>query len=75
MKLDRVQIEQFKSEGYLFIPDCFSAAEASRLLQESHKVYAMDREEVVRESSGVARTAFQHTPTMKDFAYWVPIRA
>tara|TARA_B100000745_G_scaffold35436_1_gene21993 strand:+ start:493 stop:1281 length:789 start_codon:yes stop_codon:yes gene_type:complete len=58
MKLDHDQIEQFKSEGYLFIPDCFSAAEASRLLQESHKVYAMDREEVVRESSGVARTAF-----------------
>ena len=58
MKLDRDQIEQFKSEGYLFIPDCFSTAEASRLLQESHKVYAMDREEVVSESSGVARTAF-----------------
>jgi len=65
MKLDRDQIEQFKSEGYLFIPDCFSATEASRLLQESHKVYAMDREEVVREN----------TPTMRDFAYWVPIRA
>ena len=58
MKLDRDQIEQFNSEGYLFIPGCFSATDAFRLLQESCKVYAMDREEVVRETSGVARTAF-----------------
>ena len=58
MKLDCDQIEQFNSEGYLFIPGCFSATDASRLLQESNKVYAMAREEVVREKSGVARTAF-----------------
>ena len=58
MKLEQQQIEHFHSEGYLFIPDCFSATETSRLLEESYKVYAMDREEVVRENSGVARTAF-----------------
>ena len=58
MELEQSQIEHFHSEGYLFIPDCFTAAETSRLLEESHKVYAMDREEVVRENSGVARTAF-----------------
>jgi len=69
MKLDCDQIEQFNSEGYLFIPGCFSATDASRLLQESNKVYAMAGEEVV-----LPVLLSQHTPTMRDFAYWAPIR-
>ena len=71
MELEQSQIEHFHSEGYLFIPDCFSATETSRLLEESYKVYAMDREEVVRENSGVARTAFAaHTYNAVAPRFW-----
>ena len=58
MKLDRDQLEKFHTEGFLLLPDCFSSGESYKLLQEANKVYQMDRQEVVREKSGVARTAF-----------------
>ncbi len=58
MKLSEAQIAQFEREGYLFLPECFSRAEAAMLRAEADAVYALDREEVWRESSGVARTAF-----------------
>ncbi len=52
------QLRQFEDEGYLFLPDCFSLHEALMLRAEADVVYAMERDEVVREKSGVARTAF-----------------
>ena len=52
------QVEQFQREGYLFLPECFSADEATVLREAAHDVFALDREEVWREKSGVARTAF-----------------
>lgn len=58
MKLTKEQLEEFDSRGYLFLPNLFSEQEALVLKQESQKVYASDRKEVWRESSGVARTAF-----------------
>lgn len=58
MKLSQDQIEQFQREGYLFLPECFSADEATVLREAAHDVFALDREEVWREKSGVARTAF-----------------
>ncbi|MCY4430419.1 MAG: proline hydroxylase, partial [Rhodospirillales bacterium] len=58
MKLSREELERFDNEGYLFRPSCFSAAEAAVLRRAADDVFAMDREEVWRESSGVARTAF-----------------
>ncbi len=58
MKLDKQQLRQFDEQGYLFLPGCFSIEEAHTLKQASKEVYAMQREEVWRESSGVARTAF-----------------
>jgi ectoine hydroxylase len=58
MKLSEEQLEEFDREGYLFMPACFSAEEASLLKQASSDVYAMEREEVWRETNGVARTAF-----------------
>ncbi len=57
MKLTREQLDQFDTEGYVFLPECFSREEAALLKREADDVYAMDREEVWRESSGVARTA------------------
>ncbi|MEQ9642686.1 MAG: phytanoyl-CoA dioxygenase family protein [Alphaproteobacteria bacterium] len=58
MKLSQDQIGQFEREGYLFLPECFSADEAQVLRGAARDVFALDREEVWRETSGVARTAF-----------------
>ena len=58
MKLGNEQLRQFHEEGYLFLPECFSRAEAAMLLDEAQVIYATDREEVWREETGVARTAF-----------------
>ncbi len=52
------QLRQFEEEGYLFLHCCFSPQEAAMLRAEADAVYAMERDEVVREKSGVARTAF-----------------
>ena len=58
MQLTTQQVEEFDREGYLFLPGLFSEEEAGLLRAEADKVYAMDREEVFREKTGVARTAF-----------------
>ncbi|MGI9411718.1 MAG: phytanoyl-CoA dioxygenase family protein [Hyphomicrobiaceae bacterium] len=58
MKLTDQQLKQFDEEGWIFIPDCFSEEEVAVLSSEAEKIYAVDREEVWRESSGAPRTAF-----------------
>ncbi len=58
MRLSEQEIARFEEEGYLFFPGCFSPEEAALLKGEADAVYALEREEVWRESSGVARTAF-----------------
>ena len=58
MKLTDAELEQLDEEGYLFFPGRFSPEEARLLKQAADDVYAMEREEVWREKSGVARTAF-----------------
>ena len=58
MRLTDEQLTQFDQQGYLFFPDTFSPDEAAYLRQEADTVYAIDRKEVWRESSGAARTAF-----------------
>jgi ectoine hydroxylase len=58
MKLTPEQLGEFDEQGYLFLPECFSRDTAAMLLDEAHRIYAMDREEVWREDSGAARTAF-----------------
>jgi L-proline 4-hydroxylase len=58
MLLTDEQLLEFDKDGYLFFPSKFSPEEAALLKQEADNVYAMDRKEVWRESSGVARTAF-----------------
>ena len=62
MKLSQEQLDFFHREGWLFLPERFDAEEIDLLRREADAVYAMDREEVWREKSGVARTAFaSHT--------------
>ncbi len=58
MKLSRDQLAEFEDRGYLFLPEVFSGAEAGVLRAEAERVFALDREEVWRETSGAARTAF-----------------
>jgi ectoine hydroxylase len=58
MKLTEQQIKEFNGSGYLFFSNTFSAAEVKVLKQAATDVYGQQREEVWRENSGVARTAF-----------------
>ena len=58
MRLLKKQIDRFEAEGYIFLPEVFSRHEAALLRREAEHVFALDREEVWRESSGTARTAF-----------------
>lgn len=58
VQLSKQELERFEKEGYLFFPEVFSREETDLLKSEAETVYALDREEVWRESSGVARTAF-----------------
>lgn len=58
MRLTDEELKQFDEQGYLFFPGKFSPEEAALLKREAEAVYAMERKEVWRESSGVARTAF-----------------
>ena len=58
MKLSEAQIKEFDESGYLFFPNAFSAEEVKILKQAATDVYGQQREEVWRETSGVARTAF-----------------
>jgi ectoine hydroxylase len=58
MKLTDQQLAEFDEQGYLFFPDCFSEAEIEALRSEAREIYASDREEVWRETTGAPRTAF-----------------
>jgi ectoine hydroxylase len=56
--LSETQLADFDREGWLFLPGCFSEAEIAALAEEAEAIYATEREEVWRESSGAPRTAF-----------------
>ncbi len=58
MKLTQAQIDQFNTDGWLFLPDLFTAEEIEVLRTESAHVLASDRQEIWREKSGAPRTAF-----------------
>ncbi len=58
MRLSQQQLDQFEREGYLFFENVFDADETRVLKQAANEVYRLERDEVWRESSGAARTAF-----------------
>ena len=58
MHLSDAQVAEFEKEGYLFLPECFTAGEAATLRAAAEVVLADPREEVWREQSGTVRTAF-----------------
>ena len=58
MHLSAAQAAEFEREGYLFLPECFTPSEAAVLRRAADVVFADPREQVWREQSGAARTAF-----------------
>jgi ectoine hydroxylase len=58
MRLTDAQIRQFNEEGWLFLPETFSAEEVAVLRAEADGIYAANRPEIWREKSGAPRTAF-----------------
>lgn len=58
MQLTDAQMKEFDERGFLFLPGQFTPEEIAPLRAEADRVYAMDREEVWRETNGAARTAF-----------------
>lgn len=58
MKLTQTQLDHFDEQGWIFLENCFSPEEVAVLNEEGEKIYAEDREEVWRETSGAPRTAF-----------------
>ncbi|MEN0075602.1 MAG: phytanoyl-CoA dioxygenase family protein, partial [Paracraurococcus sp.] len=58
MRLSDEQIRQFHEEGWLFLPETFTAEEVAALREEAEAVYRENRPEIWREKSGAPRTAF-----------------
>src|SRR5579875_1304058 len=52
------QLEQFRTEGWLFFPEVFSPEEVAVLRREGEDIYRTSRPEVWREKTGAPRTAF-----------------
>src|SRR5487761_543335 len=58
MKLSQEQINDFNEQGWLFLPELFTATEVALLKREADAIYAQHRPEVWREKNGAPRTAF-----------------
>jgi ectoine hydroxylase len=58
MKLTKEQLDQFHTEGWLLLPELFTAEEVDLLRNEAVAIYDQQRPEVWREKSGAPRTAF-----------------
>jgi len=61
--LNDTQLQQFEEDGFIFVPDLFTAEEVDVLKDEIPEIFAQQRPEVVREKSGGAvRTALPLIP-------------
>ncbi len=58
MRLSDQQVKDFHEQGYLVLPNLFSAEEVAVMREEAQTIYASNREEIWREKSGAPRTAF-----------------
>jgi ectoine hydroxylase len=59
MRLEQDQLRHFDEQGFVFLPQVFSAAEVRTLRREVPAILAQERQEVVREKDGkTPRTAF-----------------
>src|SRR5258708_38387696 len=57
MKLTPQQVENFNTEGWLFLPELFTAQEVDLLRHEAEAIYREQRPAVWREKSGAPPTA------------------
>ena len=59
MQLSQTQLSEFSESGWLIMEDLFSAAEVAVLMADVPRIFALRRDEVVREKDGeTPRTAF-----------------
>lgn len=58
MRLTEMQLQQFATEGWLFLPELFTPEEVAVLGAEAEAIFRTPREEIWREKSGAPRTAF-----------------
>ena len=58
MRLSPEQMEQFRTEGWLLLPELFTPEEVDVLRREAVSIYDQHRPEVWREKNGAPRTAF-----------------
>lgn len=58
MRLTQDQLDQFHTEGWLLLPELFTAEEVALLRREAEAIYREHRPEVWREKTGAPRTAF-----------------
>ena len=58
MRLNQQQLDQFRTEGWLFLPELFTPEETAVLGREAEAIFDTPREEIWREKTGAPRTAF-----------------
>ena len=58
MRLTDDQLAQLRDEGWIFMPDYFSAEEVALLKAEADRVFRLKRDEIYLEKDGTPRTAF-----------------
>ena len=59
MRLNDIQLAQFERDGWLLLENLFSAEEIAALMDDVPRIFALRRDEVVREKDGeTPRTAF-----------------
>jgi ectoine hydroxylase len=66
MRLDPAQLAEFDREGYLFLPDVFSAEEVAILNAETPGIFAQDRPEVTREKGSASPRTAWYVQTWND---------
>ena len=58
MRLTPQQIDQFRTDGWLFLPELFTLEETAILREQAVAIFDTPREQIWREKSGAPRTAF-----------------
>ena len=75
MTLSKQQLQQFDKEGYLFLPELFSAEEIAVLRHEAEAIFRTDRRRSGARSPARRARRSPRTPTTRRFVCWARIRA
>ena len=66
MRLSQAQLEEFDREGYLFLPNVFTADEVALLNAQTPSLFAQERPEVTREKGSTAPRTAWYVQTWND---------